>query len=229
MDKKDIIIVGGGLAGITAAKEALDQGMSVRLVDRGPRSRLGGLARWAFGGIFYVDSPFQRKNGFEDSPELAFEDWCAAAEFEAGDVWPRCWAEKFVERATPEVYEWLKPMGIKYFPSVQWVERGLSKRGNSVPRFHLIWGSGMALANTLIAELKGHPRADNLDLHFEHKVTDFIISNGRIVGVRGVKAETELPFECHGDAVILAAGGITSNVKRVKKHWYPGWGSLSIC
>lgn len=224
MDNQDIIVVGGGLAGMAAALEALDQGLRVTLLDRGRPERFGGLARWAFGGIFYVDSPFQRKNGFEDSPERAMKDWEGAAEFGEGDFWPRKWAEKYIERCTKDVYEWLKPMGIKYFPSVQWVERGLERRGNTVPRFHLVWGTGMSLVNTLNAQLKNHIKAKNLQIRFLHKVEDLIISNEKVVGVRGTDLGQNVEFEYLAPATILAAGGITGSVPEVKKNWNPGWG-----
>ncbi|MCI4669651.1 MAG: FAD-binding dehydrogenase [Bacteroidia bacterium] len=224
MKDQDIIVVGGGLAGISAALEALDQGLRVTILDRGRPERFGGLARWAFGGIFYVDSPFQRKNGFEDSPSLAFSDWCSAAEFGPKDFWPKKWAEKYVERCTRDVYEWLKPKGIKYIPSVQWVERGLKKQGNSVPRFHLVWGSGMNLANTLIGHLKNHPESRKLKVKFFHKVDELIISQDRVVGVRGKDLQTDEAFEYQAAATILAAGGITGSVDEVKKHWYSAWG-----
>lgn len=225
MKNQDLIVVGGGLAGIAAALEALDQGLRVILLDRGAPERFGGLARWAFGGVFYVDSPFQRKNGFQDSPELAYADWCGAAEFGAGDFWPKKWAAKYVERCTRDVYEWLKPMGIKYFPSVQWVERGLENRGNSVPRFHLVWGTGMSLVNALLDQLNQHRHAKNLTVRFFHKVEELIISNGRIAGVRGTDLGNDHQFEYFAPATLLAAGGITGSVSEVKKNWFPAWGA----
>ncbi|MEO0894798.1 MAG: FAD-dependent oxidoreductase [Bacteroidota bacterium] len=225
MDKKDILIIGGGLAGVTAAVEALDNGLSVRLLDRGKAERFGGLANWAFGGIFYVDSPFQRKNGFQDSPELAFNDWCSAAEFGPEDHLPKKWAEQFVSRTTAEVYEWLKPRNIKYIPSVQWAERGIAKQGNSVPRFHLVWGSGKQLVQTLIRNLREHPMSHLLDIHFEHKVEDLQTTNDQITGVSGTDLSTGKVFLYEAAVTVLAAGGITGSVEKVKEHWHPDFGT----
>ena len=223
--KKDVIIVGGGLAGIVAAQEMLSKGLTVTLVDRTSEDRFGGLAIWSFGGIFYVDSPFHRKGKMKDSVELAMRDWFSAAEFGEQDEWPRRWAEQYITRCTAEVYEWLKPRGIRYVPSPAWVERGLLKPGNSVPRFHLIWGSGRGLTETLIHHLKTHPRAGQLSLHFHHDVSELITSSGRVTGVRGINATTGQAFEMEADHIILAAGGITGDVNVVKKHWYKPWGA----
>ncbi len=217
----EVIIVGGGLAGITAALELLDQGKRVILLDRGPRERLGGLARWAMGGIFYVDSPFQRKAKIQDSPEKAYQDWLSYAEFEAGDEWPRRWAEQYVSRCTPEVYEWLKPKGIKYIPSVQWIERGLHQPGNSVPRFHVVWGTGQALADQLIDALLKHPNRERLELLFRQDVEDLVTREERVIGVKGHNLDSDAPFEFEAEAVIIAAGGITGDVRVVRKHWDP--------
>ncbi|MEM9984650.1 MAG: FAD-dependent oxidoreductase, partial [Bacteroidota bacterium] len=220
----EVIIVGGGLAGITAALELLDQGKRVALLDRGPKERFGGLARWAMGGIFYVDSPFQRKAKIQDSPEKAYRDWLSYAEFGAGDEWPRRWAEQYVSRCTPEVYEWLKPKGIKYIPSVQWIERGLHQPGNSVPRFHVVWGTGQALADQLIDALWRHPNRKRLELFFRQDVEDLLLREGRVIGVRGHQLDGGAAFEIEAETVIIAAGGITGDVKVVRKHWDPAWG-----
>ena len=217
--KADVIIIGGGLAGIVTALELLEQNMQVVLFDRSTEARFGGLALWSMGGIFYVDSPFQRKAGIKDSEALALKDWHSYAEFEESDLWPKKWAEQYVSRCTTEVYEWMKPMGIKYIPSVQWIERGYKVGGNSVPRFHPVWGTGEVLTHTLINRLKKHPNCAQLQLHFRHKVTGLLTRDGRINGVKGIDEVSGKGFECNADAVIIAAGGMTGDPEYVKQHW----------
>ena len=150
----DVAIVGGGIAGITTALELLEQGgHDVLILDRDTRERFGGLARWSFGGIFFVDTPQQRFMGIDDAPELALRDWHAFAEFGENDTWPKRWAEQYVHRCTEDVYRWLREHGIHFFPVVHWVERGLYEPGNSVPRFHMVWGTGKELTTRLRSPL----------------------------------------------------------------------------
>src|SRR5581483_11560643 len=104
----DVIVVGAGLAGLTATLELLDHGRRVLLVDRCHPHEVGGLAREAFGGVFMVDSREQRRSRVKDSLELALEDWMRVAGFEESDVWPRAWAEQYVARARDEVGGWLR-------------------------------------------------------------------------------------------------------------------------
>ncbi len=221
----DVVIIGGGLAGITAALELLDHHQKILLLDRSTPDRLGGLARWAMGGLFYVDSPFQRKAGFQDCPERALKDWISFAEFEPGDELPRQWAEQYVSRCTPEVYEWLKPKGVRYIPSVQWLERGWHQAGNSVPRFHVVWGTGQGLVDTLLNHLHKHPNRRQLTLAFQQDVTDLLGDHNRVSGVRGKNLNTQEPFEVEAHTVIIAAGGITGDVDLVKRHWHHDLGA----
>lgn len=220
----DVAIVGGGIAGITAALELLEHGRRVCLLDRDTAGRFGGLARWSFGGLFFVDTPQQRFVGAADSPELALHDWTSFAAFGPGDVWPRRWAEQYVYRCTPEVYRWLRERGIRFVPVVHWVERGLYQPGNSVPRFHMVWGTGKHLTDTLIAHLRNHPNADRLDLRFRHRVEALVTTTGRVTGARGIDERTDAPFEVQAEHVIVAAGGICGNIERIKRHWHADYG-----
>src|SRR6201995_1581271 len=130
MDRSDVLIIGGGIAGITTALELLDGGKRVTLLDRDEEAVFGGLARESFGGMFFVDSPEQRRQGIRDSADLAWRDWCSFAEFDADDDWPRAWAQAYVQRATPDVYRWLRGFGVSFLPVVNWVERGEFQPGN---------------------------------------------------------------------------------------------------
>lgn len=223
MDSCDALVVGGGIAGICAAIELIDAGRSVLLLDRDAEEHFGGLAKESFGGIFLVDSPEQRRQGIKDSPELALADWLAFGEIADRDRWPRAWASAYVERCGAEVGDWLRGGGIKFFPVPNWVERGLATRGNSVPRFHLVWGTGHVLALRLIERLRRHPRANRLTLRFGARVEHLLTERGRVVGVAGKGENGERPFEYRAGAVILAAGGINGDLDRVRRHWHSDW------
>jgi len=221
----DAIVVGGGIAGIITALEILDQGKSVVLLDRDKESELGGLARWAFGGMFFVDSPIQRKRGIKDSLDLAMRDWWSFAEFDEGEFWGKKWAEQFIHHTTPHAYHWLKQYGIKFFPVVHWVERGLLQPGNSVPRFHLLWGTGYELVRVFGGRLKEQARSGKLQLHFRHRVTDLLTEGKAVTGVRGTNEESGVEFSAGGEVVVIATGGINGSIERLKENWYPAWGS----
>jgi uncharacterized protein len=221
----DVIIAGGGIAGIVTALELLEFGKKVLIIDRDSEENFGGLAKESFGGIFFVDTPQQRKSGIKDSPELAFADWCSVADFEETDVLPKTWAKNYVYHCTSQVYDWLRKQGITFFPVVHWVERGLLKRGNSVPRFHMVWGTGYELTKVLIDKLMSHPKSnDNLKVLFRHKVIEILISGQIVTGVKGIDEETGNAFEAFGDSTVIAAGGMGGNIEKVKAHWYKPWG-----
>lgn len=220
----DILIIGGGLAGITAALELLDSGKRVMIVDRDSEANFGGLAKWAFGGMFFVDSKLQRKRGIKDSIDLAMKDWFSFAEFEEKEVWGKKWAEQYIHLCTPHGYEWLKSKGLGFFPVINWVERGLFTPGNSVPRFHMVWGTGWELTYKLIAELKGHQQAHKLSLLFDHRVTEVVSANNTIKGAKGTLETDGTPFEIEAEVVIVATGGINGSIEKVKANWYPKWG-----
>ena len=221
----EVVIVGGGIAGITTALELLSFNKKVLIIDRDIEDNFGGLAKESFGGMFFVDTPEQRKAGIKDSPELAFKDWCSVAQFEDGDVLPKAWAKNYVYNCTSEVYKWLIKQGIRFFPVVHWVERGLFKPGNSFPRFHMVWGTGLELTLVLIKKLLNHPKAvDNLHILYQHKVEELIDLNHKVVGVKGINELTNEAFEAKGEAVVIAAGGMGGNIDRVKQNWYRPWG-----
>ncbi|HWX88208.1 MAG TPA: FAD-binding protein, partial [Solirubrobacteraceae bacterium] len=180
----DVIVVGAGLAGLVSTLELLRSGHSVLLLDRCRPEEIGGLAREAFGGMFMVDSPEQRRSRIPDSERLALEDWLRIAELDTEDVWPRRWAEQYVTRARDDVGGWLREIGVKFFPVVNWAERGNFGDGNSVPRFHLTWGTGKALVQAVWGAIEAHPRRSALDLRLRSRVTGLIVEDTRVVGCR---------------------------------------------
>ena len=226
MDRCDVLIIGGGIAGITAALELLDGGKSVLLIDRDEQEVFGGLARESFGGMFFVDSPEQRRQGIRDCAELAFSDWCSFAEFDAADDLPRAWAQAYVTRATADVYRFVRRYGVGFLPVVNWVERGEFRPGNSVPRFHISWGTGKGLAEALIGALRTHSNAARLTLRFNRRAERLTTRGGRVIGAVGVDEKSGAPFEVAAEQVVIAAGGINGgDLSRVRQNWHRDWRS----
>jgi predicted oxidoreductase len=214
-----VVVVGAGIAGLVAALELLEHGRDVILLDRCKPEEVGGLAREAFGGMFMVDTPEQRRAGIKDSPELALDDWLRVADFDADDEWPRRWAEQYVARARDEVGGWLRQNGVKYFPVVNWAERGVYGDGNSVPRFHITWGCGKGLVDGVWGSIQSHPRRGSLDLRTRTRVTGLVEDGGRITGVRTVAEDGGEESEIAGEAVVIASGGVGGNLDIVRREW----------
>jgi predicted oxidoreductase len=216
--RHDTVIVGGGLAGVVTALELLASGQRVLLLERGDEAALGGLALQAFGGMCLVDTPLQRRAGIRDSQALAWSDWQRVAEFDEDDAWPRAWARHYLERCVPDIYEWLRGFGLRFIPAVQWVERGLFRPGNSVPRYHVLWGTSRHMARTLLDALARHPRRANLTLATGHEVRAIepVAGGWRC---RGTQAASGAPFELTGERLVVASGGIGGDLRRVRAHW----------
>jgi hypothetical protein len=221
----DIVVAGAGIAGIAAAHEALARGRRVILVDRDVEENLGGQAKEAFGGLWFAGTPLQRRRGIADGPELGLADWLSYGELGPEHAWPRAWAQAYVERCVPDVHDWLIAMGIRFMPVPMWVERGLQVPGNSVPRFHLVWGTGRALSDCLVGRLLAHPRRDLLELRFCHRVDALVTRAGRVAGLAGATEPGGEPFEIASESVVVASGGISGDIERVRRHWHADWGA----
>jgi len=232
----DAIVIGGGLAGLVAACELVEAGRKVILLDQEGEQSLGGQAFWSFGGLLFVDSPEQRRLRIRDSYELALQDWMSSAGFDrTEDSWARRWAEAYIGFAAGEKRPWLRSMGVSWFPVVNWAERGgrsATDHGNSVPRFHITWGTGPGLIKPFIARLREAKSEGRLSLRFRHRVSELTRSAGTIDGVRGEVLEptaeprgartTRTPigeFHLRAGAIIIASGGIGGNLELVRKHW----------
>jgi predicted oxidoreductase len=232
----DAIVIGAGLAGLVATAELVDAGKRVVLLDQEPEASLGGQAWWSFGGIFLVDSPEQRRLGVHDSLELARQDWFGSAGFDREeDAWPRRWAEAYLEFAAGEKRAWLRERGVKFFPIVGWAERGgytATEHGNSVPRFHITWGTGPGVVAPFVAKLREGVERGLVDLRFRHRVDELLVEGGTVVGARGAvlapdAAERGAPsnrdavadFEVRAPAVIVTSGGIGGNHDLVREFW----------
>ena len=232
----DVIVVGGGLAGMVATHEAVLRGRRVLLIDQeGPQS-LGGQAYWSLGGLFMVDTPEQRRLGIRDSAELALSDWMGSAQFDRPqDANPRAYAERFVDWAAGDMRPWLHGLGMRWFPVVGWAERGgalAGGHGNSVPRFHITWGTGTGVVAPFAKLMQDHAMAGKLRLAFRHRVTALEVTNGAVTGVTGDILEPNTAprgestgrvvtgsFQHQAESVILTTGGIGANHDLVRKHW----------
>lgn len=223
--RADVVIAGGGLAGLVTAHELLDRGLRVLVLDRDAGDRLGGLAKLSFGGVMFVDTPQQRKLGIRDTPALAWADWQSFADFGDDDQWPRRWARTYVERSTELVFDWLTGRGVSFLPLVNWAERGLFRPGNSVPRWHIAWGTGFAIIEAVTAALDSHPDRDRLEIRCGHRVEHLLVEAGRVVGCAGGMEEEDGDFEARAEHVVLASGGICGgDLGKVKANWYAPWG-----
>jgi uncharacterized protein len=223
--QSDVLIIGGGISGIVAAQELLEAGKSVMILDRDSADNFGGLARESFGGMFFVDTPDQRKAGIKDSQEIAFQDWCTFGELGPEDGLSYEWAMQYVERTTPDVYDWVKKRGIGFLPVMNWVERGFDIPGNSLPRFHMVWGTGQELTDQLAKHMRTLSTADNLAFRFNARVSELVFTNGRVTGCRGEDEKTGEAFEYAADAVVIAAGGLNGSDKVIRDNWHPDWGT----
>jgi predicted oxidoreductase len=229
----DVIVVGAGLAGLVAACEVVERGKRVLIVDQENSANLGGQAFWSFGGLFFVDSPEQRRLGVHDSYELALQDWLGTAAFDRQeDYWPKQWAHAYVDFAAGEKRSWLRDRGLKIFPLVGWAERGgygAQGHGNSVPRFHITWGTGPAIVEIFARRLVDHP---NVRFAYRHQVDELIVDGGGVTGVRGSVLEPSSEargvtssrnvigeFEFRAQAVIVSSGGIGGNHDMVRANW----------
>jgi hypothetical protein len=215
----DVIVVGAGIAGLVTTLELLRSGHTVLLLDRCDPQELGGLAREAFGGMFMVASREQRRSRIRDSELLALEDWLRVAELYPEDRWPRLWAEQYVMRAREDVGDWLRAIGVRFFPVVSWAERGNFSDGNSVPRFHLTWGTGKALVDAVWKAIETDPRRGALDLRFGARVAELLERDGRLVGCRVAQGSSGEYEVWARKAVVIAAGGIGGNLEMVRREW----------
>jgi uncharacterized protein len=238
----DVIVVGAGLAGLAATAELARAGRRVLLLDQEPETNLGGQAFWSFGGLFLVDTPEQRRMGIKDSRELAWQDWLGSAFFDRGidevggeDYWAYRWAQAYVDFASGEKRSWLHAMGVRWFPLVGWAERGgylADGHGNSVPRFHVTWGTGPGVMAPFERQVSEAAAAGLVEFRFRHRVDELTVTGGTVDGVRGAVLEPSAAargtrssrtetgeFELHAPAVIVTSGGIGGNLDLVRENW----------
>ncbi|AXA95752.1 FAD-binding dehydrogenase [Microbacterium sp. PM5] len=236
LHETDILVIGWGLAGLVAATEAAAAGRRVIIVDQEPRCNLGGQAFWSFGGLFFVDSPEQRRLGISDSLELARQDWFSTAQFDRDeDQWPRRWADAYLDFAHGEKRAWLRGKGVGFFPVVGWAERGgynATGPGNSVPRFHITWGTGPGLVAPFQAEVEAAEASGRITVLPRHRVTALLTDADAVTGAHGevlvpsaaargeqTSREVAGSFEIRASATIVCSGGIGGNHELVRAQW----------
>ena len=235
-DEGDAIVIGGGLAGLVAAAELADAGRSVVILEQEGSNALGGQAFWSLGGLFFVDSPEQRRMRIRDSRELALQDWMGSAQFDREeDFWPRCTAEAYVDFAAGEMRPWLHAMGMRWFPVVGWAERGgalADGHGNSVPRFHITWGTGPGVLAPFIRRVGEHQASGRITIKYRHQASRLVMTNGAVTGVAGEVLEPSTvergqrsgrgvagDFELSAPVVLVTSGGIGGNFDLVRANW----------
>ena len=240
--RADAVVVGAGLAGLVAATEIAEAGRSVLVLDQEPEQNLGGQAFWSLGGLFLVDTPEQRRLRIRDSLDLARQDWFGSAAFDRPeDDWPRRWAEAYLDFAAGEKRAWLRGMGHGIFPIVGWAERGggsADGHGNSVPRFHLTWGTGPGIVEPFARRSREAEAAGRLRFLWRHRVDRLVVTDGAVTGVAGAVLEpSDAPrgaassrvetgaFEIAAGAVVVASGGIGGNHDLVRRNWPPRLGA----
>ncbi|RVW02091.1 FAD-binding dehydrogenase [Rhodococcus xishaensis] len=236
-EQADVIVVGAGLAGLVATHELVKAGRKVLVVEQENVENLGGQAFWSLGGLFFVDSPEQRRMGIKDSRDLALQDWLGSAGFDRDreDHWPRQWAEAYVDFAAGEKRAYLHDLGLRVMPNVGWAERGgglASGHGNSVPRFHITWGTGPEVVRVFRDPVLDAASRGQVTFRYRHQVDELIVEGGAVVGVRGTVLEasneprgvksSRTPageFEMRAQAVVVTSGGIGGNPELVRKNW----------
>ncbi|RLQ89781.1 FAD-binding dehydrogenase [Planomicrobium sp. Y74] len=234
----DVIVVGAGLAGLTATAELANAGRKVLLVDQEPEASFGGQAWWSFGGLFLINSPEQRRMGIKDSKELAWQDWLGAAGFDRTgdeDYWGLKWAKAYVDFAAGEKREWLAKMGVKFFPVVGWAERGgylAEGHGNSVPRFHIVWGTGPGIVAPFERRVREHMKNGLVEYRPRHQVDGLLTEGAAVTGIHGsilepsdaargeVSSRNKIgDFTYNAKAVVVTSGGIGGNHELIRKNW----------
>lgn len=233
----DVIVIGAGLAGLVATAELVDAQKRVLLLDQEPESSLGGQAWWSFGGLFLVNSPEQRRLGIKDSRELAWQDWLGSAGFDRDDEdeWGKKWAAAYVDFASGEKRQWLHSKGIRFFPVVGWAERGgylAEGHGNSVPRFHIVWGTGPGIVKPFEESVRRAMERGFVEYRPRHRVDGLVTEHGSVIGVRGSvlapstaargeesTREVVGDFELYTQAVLVTSGGIGANHQLIRENW----------
>jgi predicted oxidoreductase len=221
----EVVIAGGGLAGIVTAYELLDHGRRVLLIDKDTREKFGGLAKESFGGVHMIDTPYQRRSRIQDSPELAWRDWQSVADYDLADEWPRKWGRFYCENSIEYIFEFLTHKKIAFLPVVNWAERGLYAPGNTVPRWHITWGTGYEIIDRVLAALDAHPRRANLEILFDTEVSAIELTNGRATGVRGRAVSDNSEVRVQAEHVVIASGGVCGgDLSTLRANWYKPWG-----
>lgn len=225
--QSDVVIIGGGISGIVAAIDLLDKNKKVIILDKDEKDNFGGLAKESFGGILIVGTSEQKTAKIKDTPDLALQDWLSFGDFGKNaklEKWGRIWAEHYVNDSREWIYDFLKSKGIGFLPVPLWVERGNYGDGNSVPRWHVVWGTGEGLVKKLVLALENHKNRANLTILFQHQVDDLQLENSKVTGCIGKDLATMFDFSIEAQSTIVATGGINGSLEKVRENWHKDWG-----
>ena len=224
--RADVVIAGGGLAGIVTAYELLGHGKKVLLIEKDKQENFGGLAKESFGGVHLIGTRHQKRMGIRDTPELAYQDWLDYAGFGPEDEWPRRWAKLYCEQSHELIYRFMDEKKIEFLPVVNWPERGIYKPGNSVPRWHITWGTGFEIIYRLLNALEAHSKRGNLEVLFDHEVSELTLTGGRATSVSGRDLKSGGGFVASGEHIVVASGGICGgDLSKMRANWFKEWGT----
>ena len=197
----DVIVLGAGLAGLSAAIDAANGGAEVLVVDM--NSVFGGHGIQS-GGVAIVGSPMQAEMGYADSPDLAYHDWMAWT-IDGDPLWTRF----YVENSRELIYDWVTGLGTRF-------DRVIPSHGNSVPRFHMTYRRGLNLTRPLYLEAL---RYSNIAFRWNVVAQHLLTSDGRVLGVTGVHLRSGETVTLRANSVVLATGGFESNIELVRQYW----------
>jgi uncharacterized protein len=221
----EVVIAGAGLAGMVTAYELLSAGRRVLLIDKDKRENFGGLAKQSFGGVHMIDTPHQRRLRIKDSPELAWRDWQSVADYGAEDDWPQQWGRFYCENSREHIFEFLASKEVTFLPLVNWAERGVYGPGNTVPRWHIVWGTGHEIVERLQNALEAHPQRSNLELIFDTEISAIETTSGRAVGLLGRAMDSNDQVRVSAEHIVIASGGICGgDLSCLRANWYKPWG-----
>ncbi len=221
--RADVVIVGAGLAGMVSALELLERGRKVLLIDKDSREHMGGLAAESFGGVHFIGTPHQKRLGIKDSPELALRDWESYGCFGENDFWPKAWAKTYCENSLEYIFNFLTEKKVRFLPLVNWAERGLFTPGNSLPRWHIAWGTGAEIIRCIAGALDAHPKRANLEMLFDREVNGIETTGGRVTGVAGKIMTSGEEFRAEGEVVIASGGICGGDLGKVRSNWCSEW------
>jgi len=185
-----VVIIGAGVSGLSAALEASRAGSAVTVIDMSTVG--GGHAILSNGAVCIVGTPLQEMNGITDTVALAQSDFLSR-----GREADRAWVESYTENSRVWLYQWLTDLGVDF--------RALARPpGNSVPRLHLARDKGWGLAGPLLRECFRRP---NISFSWATRAEKLVLRAGAVLGVDVRDLRTGRKRTIGADAVIVATGG----------------------
>ena len=205
----DAIVVGAGIAGLSASWELAQKGFDVAVIEMQPL--YGGTATMSEGALCIVGTPEQAKAGIIDSPQIAFKDFMTYGSDQGGPGPDVEWVRYYTNESRHEIYDWLTGLGVTFEKSA------VLMPGNSVPRWHKVIGKGRGLVEPIHRACK---QSSRVTFFYGHKALSLIRGkSGRISGIRAQRLKDNVSIDYLAPVVILATGGFQGNMKMVQKYW----------